>query len=38
MQLALTVLFIVLGVTAVLGLVGYLIDRSAAHHERTEGR
>ena len=39
MQLALTVLFIVLGVTAVLGIIGYLIDRSAARHERnTEGR
>ena len=38
MQLALTVLAIVLGVTAVLGIVGYLIDRSAESHERTEGR
>ena len=37
MQLALTVLAIVLGVTALLGIVGYLIDRSAARHERTEG-
>ena len=38
MQLAMTVVFIVLGVTIALGIVGYLIDRSAARHERTEGR
>ncbi len=34
MQLAFTVVSIVLGVTVVIGLVGYLIDRSAASHER----
>ena len=38
MQLALTVLSIVLGVTVALGIVGYLIDRSAERHERTERR
>jgi hypothetical protein len=38
MQLALTVFFIVLGVTIVLALAGYLIDRSAARDERNEGR
>ena len=38
MQLALTVFFAVLVVTALLGLTGYLIDRSAGHHERSEGR
>jgi hypothetical protein len=38
MQLAMTVVSIVLGVTAVVGIVGYLIDRSAERHERTEGR
>jgi hypothetical protein len=38
MQLGLTVLAIVLAVTALVGIVGYLIDRSAARHERTEGR
>jgi hypothetical protein len=34
MQLALTVVSIVLGVTVVVGIVGYLIDRSAERHER----
>jgi hypothetical protein len=37
MQLALTVFSIVLGVTAVVAIVGYLIDRSA-DSERSEGR
>jgi hypothetical protein len=38
MQLALTVFAVVLGATIVLALFGYLIDRSAARHERGEGR
>ena len=38
MQLALTVFAVVLGVTIVLALVGILIDRSVARHERKEGR
>jgi len=38
MQLALTVFAVVLGVTIVVVLLGYLIDRSAASHERNEGR
>ena len=38
MQLAMSVVSIVLGVTVALGIVGYLIDRSAERHERTEGR
>jgi hypothetical protein len=38
MQLALTVFSVVLGVTVVLVLVGYLIDRSAERDERHEGR
>jgi hypothetical protein len=38
MQLAFTVVSIVLGVTIVLGIVGYLIDRSAERHERTGER
>jgi preprotein translocase subunit SecE len=38
MQLALTVVFIVLMVTIAMGVVGYLIDRSAARHERREDR
>ena len=37
MQLALTVFFIVLGVTVVLAIAGILIDKSGAHHERNEG-
>jgi len=36
--LALTVLAVVLGVTAVLGLLGVLIDRGAAGHELGEDR
>ena len=36
MQLALTVFAIVLGITAVLGVLGYLIDRTAAKHELGE--
>ena len=38
MQLALTVFLVVLGVTAVVAFLGYLIDRSADGHERKEGR
>jgi len=38
MQLGLTVVLLVFGVTAVVGLVGYLIDRSAARNDRKEGR
>jgi hypothetical protein len=38
MQLALTVFSVVLGVTIVLALAGIVIDRSAARHERKEGR
>jgi hypothetical protein len=38
MVLALTVFAAVLVVTVLLGLFGYLIDRSADGHERTEGR
>jgi hypothetical protein len=38
MQLALTVFFAVLVVTVLLGVAGYLIDRSADDHERAEGR
>jgi hypothetical protein len=38
MQLAMTVFSVVLGVTIVLAIAGILIDRSAASHERNEGR
>ena len=38
MPLALTVFFVVLGVTVVVAIVGYLIDRTVAGHERKEGR
>jgi hypothetical protein len=38
MPLALTVTLLVTGVTAVTGVIGYLIDRSAEHHERRGGR
>jgi hypothetical protein len=38
MQLGLTVFAVVLVVTVLLGIFGYLIDRSADGHERTEGR
>jgi hypothetical protein len=38
MQLALTVFAVVLGVTIVMVLLGYVIDRSAASHERNEVR
>ena len=38
MQLAFQVFAVVLGVTIVVVLLGYLIDRSAASHERNEGR
>ena len=34
MPLALAVLLLVLGVTALLGLLGYLIDKSEDAHER----
>jgi hypothetical protein len=36
-RLGLTVFVVVLGMTVLLGVVGYLIDRRAARHER-EGR
>ena len=38
MQLALIVFSVVLSVTVVFGVAGYLINRSAARHERGEGR
>ena len=38
MPLGLTVVLLVLGVTAVVGVVGYLIDRGAARDDRREGR
>jgi hypothetical protein len=38
MQLALTVFSVVLIVTVLLGVIGYLIDRSVERHERSEGR
>jgi len=38
MQLALSVLTVVLAFTIALAVCGYLIDRSAARHERNEGR
>jgi len=38
MQLAMTVFAVVLGVTLVVAVFGFLIDRSAAGHERKEGR
>ncbi len=38
MQLAMTVFSVVLGVTVVVVIFGCLIDRSAAGHERNEGR
>jgi len=37
MQLAVTVFSVVLGVTVLVAIVGYLIDRGA-DHERSEGR
>ena len=36
MELGLTVLLVVAVVTVMLGAAGYLIDRSAEHHERRE--
>ncbi len=36
MPLALTVLLLVLGVTAVVGVAGYVVDRSTARQERKE--
>ncbi len=38
MQLAMTVFSVVLGVTIIVAIFGILIDRSAAGHERNEGR
>jgi hypothetical protein len=38
MPLGLTVVLLVLGVTAVVGLLGYLIDKGAARDDRREGR
>ena len=38
MQLAMTVFAVVLGVTLVVAVLGILIDRNAASHERKEGR
>jgi|HubBroStandDraft_1064217.scaffolds.fasta_scaffold638580_2 hypothetical protein len=38
MLLALTVTSVVLGVTAVFGVAGYLIDLSVRHFERTGGK
>jgi hypothetical protein len=38
MQLAMTVVLLVVCVTALMGAAGYLIDRSAARHERNEDR
>jgi hypothetical protein len=38
MPLGLTVVLLVLGVTAVVGVLGYLIDKSAARDDRREGR
>jgi hypothetical protein len=38
MELALTVLGVVLAVTVVMGFAGFLINRSAARRERGEGR
>ena len=32
------ILILVLGVTAIVGVVGYLIDKSAARDDRREGR
>jgi hypothetical protein len=38
MPLGLSVVLLVLGVTAVVGVLGYLIDRGAARDDRREGR
>lgn len=38
MQLALTVVSVVLGVTAVFAVAGYLIDMSARHSDRSGGK
>jgi Tfp pilus assembly protein PilX len=38
MQLASIVTVVVLAVTVVLGIIGYVIDRSAQRHERTGDR
>jgi hypothetical protein len=37
MELALSAIAMIVAVTVVLGVVGYLIDRSAARHEREKG-
>jgi hypothetical protein len=34
MSFVLTIFFVVLGVTAVVGVLGFLIDRSARRHDR----
>ena len=36
MPIAVTVILLVLGVTAVVGIAGYLVDRSTARQERKE--
>ena len=38
MPLGLAVLLVVLGATAVVGLVGYLVDRSAESNDREQNR
>jgi hypothetical protein len=38
MPLALTVVLVVAGITVLLGLIGFMIDRSAERHERNGGR
>ena len=38
MPLAVTVTLLVLGITVMTAVVGYLIDRSAARNDRREGR
>jgi len=38
MPLALAVVLIVLGVTALVGIAAYMVDRSTARQERTQSR
>jgi len=38
MPLALAVVLLVLGATAVVGIAGYVVDRSTARHEREQSR
>jgi len=38
MPLALAVVLMVLGVTAVVGIAGYMVDRSTARQERKQSR